>query len=86
MNEDYPPNLKEYWKKQDEEVMKKEPHPWGAFLDARLKVIYWMEKELHRSDKEIAIELSMNEKQVYLIRTNPINREKCETPPNKTLP
>lgn len=44
-------------------------HPWGEFLNARYKAILWMRKEMNRDDKEIAIALSMDEIQVYLIRT-----------------
>lgn len=86
MNEDYPPKLKEFWKKQDEEAMNRsEPHPWGVFLDARLKAIYWLESRGY-DDLQIAVTLSMDETQVYRIRTSPINLEKCETSPNKNLP
>lgn len=47
-------------------------HPWGAFLNARLKVIFWMNKK-GRDDAEIARSLSMDETQVYLIRTHLLN-------------
>lgn len=50
-----------------EEVKTK--HPWGVFLEARKKAITWMKEEMNRNDKEIAIALSMDELQVYLIRT-----------------
>jgi hypothetical protein len=44
-------------------------HPWAEFLEARKKTIYWMREEMNRDAKEIAIALSMDEEQVYLIRT-----------------
>lgn len=47
----------------------KKTHPWEEFLNARMKVILWMKDYLYRSDKEISIHLSMDEVQVYLIRT-----------------
>jgi hypothetical protein len=50
------------------------PHPWGEFLKVRLDVIFWMREEMKRTDSEIADQLSMDEEQVYLIRTNPSNR------------
>ena len=46
-----------------------EPHPWGVFLEARIKCITWMREKMKRNDSEIAQALSMDEKQVYLIRT-----------------
>ena len=52
------------------EEIKKEPHPWGHFLNARWRAILWMEEVMNYSDKEIAIHLSMDEIQVYLIRTS----------------
>lgn len=44
-------------------------HPWQSFLDARVKVIDWMVKKFNKNDKQIAESLSMDETQVYLIRT-----------------
>ncbi len=46
-----------------------EPHPWGAFLNARWKVILWFREEYGYDDETIAERLSMDERQVYLIRT-----------------
>lgn len=48
----------------------KSPHPWGVFLNARWKAILWMREEMGYDDQKIAIKLSMDEKQVYLIRTS----------------
>jgi len=42
-------------------------HPWGNFLNARVKAIKWMKDEFSDSDKEIAEKLSMDETQVFLI-------------------
>ncbi len=53
----------------------KEPTPWGDFLDARLKCIFWLAKEKNRSDLQIALDLSLDEEQVYSIRTHPMNQE-----------
>ncbi len=47
----------------------KTDHPWGMFLEARKKAITWMKEEMNYDDKEIALTLSMDEFQVYLIRT-----------------
>lgn len=43
------------------------PHPWGEFLDARLKAIYWMKEERGYSDKEICKYLSLDEEQLNSI-------------------
>ena len=43
------------------------PHPWGKFLDARLDCIKWMRQQ-GKSDRQIAYDLSMDEKQVQSIR------------------
>ena len=48
--------------------MEKEPHPWGEFLNVRLKVIIWMTNEMKYDDAKIAENLSMTEWQVYLIK------------------
>ena len=48
----------------------KEPHPWGVFLNARVKVIFWLINYMAKSDKQISDDLSMDEMQVYLIRTH----------------
>lgn len=45
------------------------PHPWGDFLKARYYAIHWMRDEQGYSDALIAHKLSMDEQQVYLIRT-----------------
>jgi hypothetical protein len=53
-------------------------HPWAEFLFYRYKAILWMEKEMNYSDEEIAFHLSMDERQVFLIKTgkrNCINEE-----------
>ncbi len=52
---------------------KKESHPWSDFLDARYRAILWMKNTDNRSDAQIAIHLSMDERQVFLIRTMPRN-------------
>ncbi len=44
------------------------PHPWGEFLKSRMNAILWMKEEMGRDDKLIAHQLSMDERQVYLIR------------------
>ena len=51
------------------------PNPWGEFLKARKIVIFWMSKDKGCTDNQIAENLSMDEKQVYSIRTNPLNFE-----------
>ncbi len=47
--------------------MENEPHPWGVFLNARVKVIKWM-REKGMSDDDIRFSLSMEEGQVQAIR------------------
>ncbi len=47
--------------------MSYEKHPWGEFLDARHRVMFWMKDEQKYSNKEIAECLSMNENQVNSI-------------------
>ena len=47
-------------------------HPWAVFLNARYDAILWMKEEMGYDDKRIAFNLSMDEKQVYLIRTSRI--------------
>ena len=44
-------------------------HPWGGFLYWRMQAIIWLKNEMNLSDKEIARKLSMDEMQVYLIRS-----------------
>ena len=44
------------------------PHPWDVFLEVRCDVIDWMREEMKKSDFEIARDLSMDERQVFLIR------------------
>ncbi len=51
------------------EENKEKPHCWGEFLRIRKDVINWMSEEKGRDDKEIAYTLSMDAKQVFLIRT-----------------
>lgn len=56
-------------------------HPWSRFLNARYDAIIWMKEEFGYTDKTIAIKLSMDEQQVYLIRTSehmPIPEPKYE--------
>jgi len=43
-------------------------NPWGEFLDIRVKVIKWMTEEMEYNDREIASTLSMDARQVYLIK------------------
>ena len=50
-----------------------EQHPWGDFLNARTRVIHWMRNEMGYSDEKIAVALSMDRRQVFLIRNSPIN-------------
>lgn len=50
-------------------------HPWGKFLSARYEAIIWIKEHMNRTDAQIAHDLSMDEKQVYLIRTYPINKK-----------
>lgn len=45
------------------------PHPWGEFLKARMNAILWMKEKMNQDDKTIAKDLSMDEIQVYAIRT-----------------
>ncbi len=52
--------------------MTNKSHPWGAFLNARFRAILWMQKHMGYNDLEIAKKLSMDEMQVYLIRTSTI--------------
>ena len=47
--------------------MKEKEHPWSNFLKARVEAMLWMRHERNRSDKQIACDLSMDEKQVYSI-------------------
>jgi hypothetical protein len=44
-------------------------HPWLILLEARAKVILWMKNHHGKSDFEIARDLSMDEKQFFLIRS-----------------
>lgn len=46
------------------------PHPWADFLNARYNAILWMKEEMGYNDKKIAEMLSMDERQVFLIRTS----------------
>lgn len=48
----------------------KKPHPWGVFLNARYEAILWMRDRMDYSDEIIAKHLSMDTKQVYMIRTS----------------
>jgi len=48
--------------------MNSETHPWGDFLDARLKCIAWMHDTEKYSDAEIADALSMDEEQALSLR------------------
>jgi hypothetical protein len=45
-------------------------HPWAEFLNARFFAILWMKEKFGYDDKRIASDLSMDEMQVHLIRTN----------------
>ncbi len=45
-------------------------HPWGEFLNARYNAIIWLRKEFGDNDAQIAKKLSMDEEQVFLIRTH----------------
>lgn len=47
----------------------KDPHPWEEYLKARKKAIVWASNEMGHCDAQIAMEFSMDEEQVYLIRT-----------------
>lgn len=49
-----------------------ESHPWDNFLKARSKAIFFF-REIGYNDKKIAETLSMDEEQVYSIRTHPLN-------------
>lgn len=51
-------------------------HPWQEFLESRKRVIDWLKEHYQDSDAKIAQTLSMDEMQVYLIRTNQTNEEK----------
>lgn len=44
-------------------------HPWGGFLYERARAIKWLIEEQKKNDLEISKILSMDETQVYLIRT-----------------
>jgi hypothetical protein len=50
-------------------------HPWGDFLNARMIAMKWMLTEMKYSDADIAHALSMDARQVYLIRTNALNAQ-----------
>lgn len=59
------------------------PHPWGTFLNARYNAILWMRDNRGYDDKTIAENLSMDEAQVFMIRTRqhmPIPVGKNELP------
>ena len=45
-------------------------HPWGEFFNARYNAIIWLRKEFGDNDAQIAKKLSMDEEQVFLIRTH----------------
>lgn len=49
--------------------LKMPAHPWGDFLEVRMHTIQWM-RERGDDDSQIARALSMDEEQVYLIRTS----------------
>ena len=51
-------------------MSEEEPHPWGHFLNARYHAILWMREEMGYNDKTISQGLSMDERQVYLIRNS----------------
>jgi hypothetical protein len=49
---------------------KEKPHPWAEFLRTRKDAVLWMKDEGKRNDEEIARILSMDEQQVFQIRTS----------------
>jgi hypothetical protein len=49
--------------------MENERHPWQVFLNARKLCIHWLHENGLNDDLKIAEILSMDEMQVYLIRT-----------------
>lgn len=51
------------------ELKMSKSHPWGDFLDARVRAIEWMHTDMGYEDYQIARALSMDETQVNLIRT-----------------
>lgn len=57
----------------------KKLHPWEEFLKARMNAILWMKEEMGRDDKLIANQLSMDERQVYLIRLHAEKERDKET-------
>jgi len=48
---------------------------WDLYLSSRADVIDWFHEEFECTDKEIAERLSMDETQVFLVRTR--KREPC---------
>ncbi len=63
-------------KRTEEPEIHKNSHPWEEFLNARLKVIFWLKEERDYDDETIAYTLSVDSQQVYLIRTHPLNQPK----------
>lgn len=55
-------------------------HPWDEFLEARTKCIHWMNERQNYDDEKIARTLSMDETQVYFIRTHPSNNITSKNP------
>ena len=61
--------LKKAYMNECEHEFEMQTHPWEIFLNARKNAIHWMKDDKNYSDKDIALFLSMDETQVYLIRT-----------------
>lgn len=51
-----------------DDIDEHKPHPWERFINARWRVILWLQEEMGYDDERIAKKLSMDEKQVNLIR------------------
>ena len=50
-------------------------NPWMTYLEARYAMIMWLSKQ-GENDEKIAETLSMDEKQVRMIRIDPFNKRK----------
>lgn len=70
MEKDIDLHMDTYMKMSGELEDSNNPHPWAIFLNARWKAILWMRERMGYDDKQIAKNLSMDEMQVYLIRTS----------------
>lgn len=59
-------NIKDYIEQENKKYT--HIHPWADFLHYRAQCILWLKNECRNTDEQIAQQLSMDERQVCLIR------------------